>query len=105
MGRRFDVVYDDFTGGHFVGATQTKQPRDTWTGVNAICTADEGFLMPDAGTTQVATILNGAGTDSARPARVLRSGDMGVVVGSTWNYLSRATYTVQSTSIGASPNH
>ena len=49
MGRAFDVEWDDFTGGHFVGARSTGQPMNTWTGTGVICTADEGMLMPDGG--------------------------------------------------------
>jgi hypothetical protein len=44
-----DVVYDDFSGGHYVGGSNANQPRTTWTGQNVVCTADEGFLMPDGG--------------------------------------------------------
>lgn len=54
MGKQFDVVYDDFTGGHYMGPTQANQPRNTWTGANVICTADQGFLMPDGGWTKPA---------------------------------------------------
>lgn len=49
MGKRFDVVYDDFTGGHYVGPQSARQPRDTWTGDNVVCTSDEGMLMACGG--------------------------------------------------------
>lgn len=62
MGKTFEVVYDDFTGGHFVGPSQANQPRNTWVGANIICTADEGFLMPDAGWTRSTANWAGAST-------------------------------------------
>lgn len=46
MGREFDVEYDDFSGGHFVGPSNARQPMNTWTGTNVVTTVDEGFLMP-----------------------------------------------------------
>lgn len=49
MGRKFDVEYSDFSGGHFVGAYDVAQPMNTYTGVNVAVTADQGFLMPDNG--------------------------------------------------------
>lgn len=49
MGRKFDVVYDDFTGGHFVGPNAMAQPANTWTGYNVTVTPDEGMLMPAGG--------------------------------------------------------
>jgi hypothetical protein len=55
MGKQFDVVYDDFTGGHFMGPSQANQPRNTFTGPNVVCTADEGFLMPDGGWKKMTT--------------------------------------------------
>lgn len=49
MGRKFDVEYADFSGGHFVGAYDVAQPMNTFTGANVAVTADQGFLMPDQG--------------------------------------------------------
>lgn len=65
MGKQFDVVYDDFTGGHYMGPTQANQPRNTWTGPNVICTADQGFLMPDGGLTKMTSEIVSAGTSEA----------------------------------------
>lgn len=66
MGKQFDVVYDDFTGGHFMGPSQANQPRNTWTGPNVICTADQGFLMPDGGWTKMSSAV--ASSLSSAPA-------------------------------------
>jgi hypothetical protein len=49
---KFDVEYDDFSGGHFIGGLETQQPRSSWTGENVTITADEGFLMADPGWVQ-----------------------------------------------------
>jgi hypothetical protein len=57
MGRSFTVEYDDFTGGHFVGANQAQQPKNTWTGNDIVCTSDEGFLMPTAASSLVGGYL------------------------------------------------
>lgn len=67
MGKRFDVEYDDFTGGHFVGARQAGQPRNTWTGANVICTADEGFLMACPMWTPSNQLFSVAGTATLSP--------------------------------------
>lgn len=49
MGRKFDVEYDEFSGGHFVGAMDVRQPSNSWTGINVVVTPDQGFLMPSNG--------------------------------------------------------
>ena len=46
VGKQFDVVYDDFSGGHFVGAVKVKQPRNTWVGANIATDALDGTLIP-----------------------------------------------------------
>lgn len=48
MGKTFDIVYDDFSGGHYFGAQDTKQPKNTWTGDDMIHVAADGMLMPGA---------------------------------------------------------
>lgn len=46
MGRKFDVEYDDFSGGYFIGPVNNAQPRNTWRGDNIMATSDDGYLMP-----------------------------------------------------------
>lgn len=46
VAKQFDVVYDDFSGGHFVGSTPTHQPRNTFTGYNVACNNYDATLMP-----------------------------------------------------------
>lgn len=48
MARPFDVVYDDFAGGYYVGPSYANQPRNTFHGDNIMATADEALLMPAA---------------------------------------------------------
>jgi hypothetical protein len=48
MAREFDVEWDDFSGGHWFGNRDTKQPQNTWTGDNVILVAADGTLMPGA---------------------------------------------------------
>lgn len=54
MGKQFTVEYDDFTGGHYVGLNDVRQPMNTWRGAGVIATADQGMLMPDGGWTRPA---------------------------------------------------
>lgn len=49
MARRFDIEYDDFSGGHYVGPQLANQPRNTWVGENVAATADDGYLVADPG--------------------------------------------------------
>lgn len=67
MGRAFDVEWDDFTGGHFVGARSTGQPMNTWTGDNVICTADEGYLMAAPSWSTSNQLFSVAGTATLSP--------------------------------------
>lgn len=46
MAKPFEIVWDDFSGGHFFGNRDTKQPKNTWTGLDVIQCAADGFLMP-----------------------------------------------------------
>lgn len=62
-----DVVYDDFSGGHYVGAANANQPRSTWTGANAVCTADEGFLMADDGWQRSNLVTSAVDTPITQP--------------------------------------
>lgn len=48
MGKTFDIVYEDFSGGHYFGSQSTKQPKNTWTGEGMIHCAADGTLMPGA---------------------------------------------------------
>lgn len=48
MARQFDIEYDDFSGGYWVGPSSNKQPRNTFRGDNIMATADEALLMPSA---------------------------------------------------------
>ena len=40
------VEWDDFTGGYYVGASATKQPRNTFTGQNVASSMDDATLIP-----------------------------------------------------------
>lgn len=46
VGKQFDIVYDDFSGGHFVGPVGTKQPRNTFIGYDIAADPNDGCLMP-----------------------------------------------------------
>jgi hypothetical protein len=41
----FQITYDDFSGGQYMGNKSTNLPKNTWTGKNIIC-APDGQLMP-----------------------------------------------------------
>lgn len=41
----FDVVYDDFSGGYFVGPRAAEQPKNTWRGLDVMAVASDGMLM------------------------------------------------------------
>jgi hypothetical protein len=63
VGRKFDVLYDDFSGGHFVGAVGTHQPRNTFTGINIGTDVYDGTLAPLEDVFPILTDL--AATDAA----------------------------------------
>jgi hypothetical protein len=46
VGKPFDVVYDDFSGGHFVGQVGSRQPDNTFIGYNLGTSPNDGMLMP-----------------------------------------------------------
>lgn len=48
MAKTFVVEYDDFSGGHYVGPSSQRQPRNTWQGLNAVAVELDGMLMADA---------------------------------------------------------
>ncbi len=48
MGKTFDIEYDDFSGGHWAGGVDAKQPKNTWVGDGMIVVAGDGMLMPGA---------------------------------------------------------
>lgn len=50
----FQVTYDDFTGGHYMGNKVTNQPSNTWFGENALLNS-QGELIP-SGAVKIATI-------------------------------------------------
>jgi len=56
----FQVVYDDFSGGQYMGMRQANQPKNTWNGNNVITNAN-GELIP-VGTRTCATYAGSAGT-------------------------------------------
>ena len=41
----FQITYEDFSGGQYMGPRSTNLPKNTWTGKNVMCTPD-GQLMP-----------------------------------------------------------
>lgn len=46
MARKFDVEWDDFLGGYYVGRSDVKQPANSWTGRNVGITPDKGYPIP-----------------------------------------------------------
>lgn len=44
----FQVTYDDFTGGHYMGNRDTKQPANTWTGANTMLDPRGNLIGTDA---------------------------------------------------------
>ena len=44
----FQVTYDDFTGGHYMGNRDTKQPANTWTGTNTTLDPRGNLVGADA---------------------------------------------------------
>lgn len=56
------VEWDDFTGGFYVGASATKQPRNTFTGDNVAVAMDDATLIPMYEPTQLT--LTGTDTTS-----------------------------------------
>lgn len=44
----FQVTYDDFTGGHYMGNRDTKQPANTWTGTNTILDPRGNLIATEA---------------------------------------------------------
>lgn len=54
MGNPFKVVWDDFTGGYYVGETDAKQPRNTWTGTNVNTTTHDGSIVATNSIRQIA---------------------------------------------------
>lgn len=53
---KFTVTYDDFSGGLWVGGrSASKQPKNTWTGVDLIGEHGTGYLLPTGGWTSYAT--------------------------------------------------
>lgn len=72
MVKEFDIEWSDFSGGHWFGNRDVKQPMNTYTGNNMIVGAADGFLMPgaplvideDATSTATGTFGNGTVLDN-----------------------------------------
>ncbi len=45
MGREFDIEYDDFSGGYFVGTNESQQPMNTWVGTDVAVSPSTGHLI------------------------------------------------------------
>jgi len=56
----FQIVYDDFSGGQYMGAKPSNQPKNTWHG-NDVITSPTGELIP-TGSKRVMNYLDPAGT-------------------------------------------
>jgi hypothetical protein len=56
----FQITYDDFTGGHYMGDRSTELPKNTWKGTNAIL-SPRGDLVP-SGCKHVATVTKPTAT-------------------------------------------
>lgn len=54
----FQVKWDDFTGGYYVGENDNKQPRNTFTGQNVNVTTHDGSVTPINEIIQVTDITN-----------------------------------------------
>jgi hypothetical protein len=48
MGRKFDVEWDDFSGGYWLGTNKLSQPRNTWQGDDIIVAYQDGTLKVGA---------------------------------------------------------
>ena len=48
MARSFDVEYDDFSGGYYVGRSEAKQPKNTWRGTDIVVAQHDQMLVPAA---------------------------------------------------------
>lgn len=49
----FKVLWDDFTGGYFVGENDERQPKNTFTGYNVTTTMQDGAVVPTNEITQL----------------------------------------------------
>lgn len=93
MGKQFDVLYNDFTGGHFVGHNEMQQPRNTWTGTNVVATPDEGFLMADGGWSNSAAQNVGVSGYIISPCRPLNSDGDSTALGTHFILLDQTATT------------
>lgn len=49
--RKFDIEYDDFSGGLWTGGRKNGQPKNTWEGADLIAEPSTGYLVPTGGWT------------------------------------------------------
>jgi hypothetical protein len=54
--RRFDIEWDDFSGGYWLGTNKLNQPRNTWQGDDVIVAYQDGTLMAGAAPTDVEAV-------------------------------------------------
>jgi len=64
-GKEFEVEWSDFSGGHWFGNRDSKQPNNTYVGDDMIVCAADGFLMPGSELTIDADGTSTAGASSA----------------------------------------
>jgi len=48
MARKFDVEWDDFSGGYYVGRSDARQPKNTWRGNDVMVAQHDQMLVPAA---------------------------------------------------------
>lgn len=48
MARKFDVEWDDFSGGYYVGRSDARQPKNTWRGDDVMVAQHDQMLVPAA---------------------------------------------------------
>lgn len=106
VGKSFDVIYDDFSGGHFVGPVGTKQPKNTFVGAGiGVCQTDGTLLPLKAFWDGTGAIAGDTAVNSSRPfldpisGKILWAGNANVYA--ITNVGSTPPLTVVSGAIGA----
>lgn len=87
VSKTFDVTYDDFSGGHFVGQVGTRQPKNTWVGHDVTACQFDGTLMPLEAFYSITATMGGLdGRNTCTRPLMLGSGSQVVWAGSAHAY-------------------
>lgn len=78
VGRSFEVVYDDFSGGHFVGQVGTRQPKNTFVGYDVGPDPSDGCLVPLGEFFTINNALAGDAASSCTDPLILAGSNAGV---------------------------